>query len=70
MELNALNVGLVLGFLLILLIILGVVIFKVCKQVPNDAVFPQHIDDLEIAQTDSSESSLKILEIDELDVRG
>lgn len=69
MDLTPLNLGLVLGFLLILLALLGIVIFRVCKQEPHDVVFPKHSTDLHHMEQNLSESSLKPLEVDDLGLK-
>ena len=68
MELNALNLALVLGILLILLLILAFVIAKSCRQTSNDAVAPRRFDDSR-ETGDSTKSSVKTLEVDELDMK-
>jgi hypothetical protein len=65
MQLNALNLALVLGLLLLLLLILAFVIFKICRQTSNDAVAPRRFDD-SCEAGDSSDSSVKTLDIGEL----
>ncbi|KAI6230105.1 hypothetical protein M3Y99_01101500 [Aphelenchoides fujianensis] len=66
MELNALNLSLVLGILLVLLGILALVVCVVCKQ-QNDGIFPQ---DLEAGKEESGSSSVKTLEAEDLDRNG
>jgi hypothetical protein len=67
MEFTALNLSLVIAILIILFVILGILIFKVCRQGSHDVIYSRKANNLkEITQTDSNRPSLKSLEADDI----
>lgn len=66
MEPTVLNLSILIFVFLFLLAIMVFVIFKICQQGSQDAVFPHQVEDAKHTE-DSTELSVKTLEMDNLE---